>query len=174
MFPGRPPSPRRILATTESFVIDAHVHHWDLERFRYPWLDDDAFEALRTDYLPVDYRGDAAGVPVDGWVHVQAEVDHSIDPVQETAWISALADEATAAGVPGPVGCVVYVDLRTADLSEVLAAHSRHWLTRGVRQEAWFDPTSSRADIPREDLLMDPAWRAGYSALATFGLSFDL
>jgi len=51
-------------------VIDARVHHWVLERFRYPWLDDAAFEALRADYLPADYRADAAGMPVDGWVHV--------------------------------------------------------------------------------------------------------
>jgi len=155
-------------------VIDAHVHHWDLERFRYPWLDDAAFEALRADYLPADYRADAGGVPVDGWVHVQAEVDHSIDPVRETAWISMMGAEATAAGVPGPIGCVVYVDLRSAEVSEVLAEQCRHPLTRGVRQEAWFDPASSRADIPHENLLMDPAWRAGFRALATFGLSFDL
>jgi len=41
-------------------VIDARVHHWVLERFRYPWLDDAAFEALRADYLPADCRADAA------------------------------------------------------------------------------------------------------------------
>lgn len=44
----------------------------------------------------------------------------------------------------------------------------------GVRQEAWFDPASTRADIPREDLLSNPAWQEGYRALAEFGLSFDL
>jgi predicted TIM-barrel fold metal-dependent hydrolase len=142
-------------------VIDAHVHHWDLERFRYPWLDDAAFEALRVDYLPMDYRADSAGVPVEGWVHVQAEVDHSIDPEQETAWVAMLADEAMSASMPGPLGCVVYVDLRAADLSELLAAQCRHPLTRGVRQEAWFDPASNRADIPREDLISNPVWREG-------------
>jgi predicted TIM-barrel fold metal-dependent hydrolase len=35
------------------------VHHWELARLRYQWLDDAAFEALRTDYLPADYRADA-------------------------------------------------------------------------------------------------------------------
>jgi predicted TIM-barrel fold metal-dependent hydrolase len=155
-------------------VIDAHVHHWDLGRFRYPWLADGDFEALRTDYLPSDYRADSAGVPVEGWVHVQAEVDHSIDPVNETAWVSALADEALATGAAGPLGSVVYADLRSQDLHDVLAGHTRYGPTRGVRQEAWFDPTSNRADIPREDLLGDRAWREGYRTLATFGLSFDL
>jgi predicted TIM-barrel fold metal-dependent hydrolase len=155
-------------------VIDAHVHHWQLERFRYPWLDDAAFDVLRADYLPADYRADAAGVPVEGWVHVQAEVDHAIDPVAETAWVSTLADEARAAGVPGPLACVVYADLRDPNVHEALARHSRHTLTRGVRQEAWHDPVSTRADIPREDLLSDPAWREGYRALGGLGLSFDL
>jgi predicted TIM-barrel fold metal-dependent hydrolase len=72
------------------------------------------------------------------------------------------------------VACVVYADLRATDVHEVLARHSRSTLTRGVRQEAWFDPESTRADIPRDDVLSDPRWREGYRALGDFGLSFDL
>lgn len=155
-------------------MIDAHVHHFDLKRFRYPWLDDPEFDALRCDYLPADYRAEAVDVPVEGWVHVQTEVDHELDPAQETAWVSGLADEARAQRLPGPLAIVVYADLRAADLDQVLARHARHPLTRGVRQEAWFDPVSNRADIPREDLLSDRAWREGYGALAGFRLSFDL
>jgi predicted TIM-barrel fold metal-dependent hydrolase len=158
-------------------VIDTHVHHFDLTRFRYPWLDDPEFAALRCDYLPDDYRRDVAAAParlLEGWVHIQAEVDHAMDPVRETAWISEFAAEAGDDGVPGPLACVVYADLRAKDVDEVLARHGQHPLTRGVRQEAWFDPASERADIPREDLLSDPAWREGYRALEEFGLSFDL
>jgi predicted TIM-barrel fold metal-dependent hydrolase len=155
-------------------MIDTHVHHWDLARFRYPWLDDAEFDPLRNDYLPPDYRADIGGVPVEGWVLVQAEVDHQLDPVAETEWIASLAEEARSSSVPGPLACVVYADLRAANLDEVLSRHCRHRLARGVRQEAWFDPASTRADIPREDLLSDPAWQEGYRLLATFGLSFDL
>jgi predicted TIM-barrel fold metal-dependent hydrolase len=155
-------------------VIDAHVHHWDLGRFRYPWLEDAAFAALRADYGPADYRADTAGVRVEGWVHVQAEVDHGTDPVAETVWVCALADEARERGEPGPVACVAYADLRAPDLPDVLARHAGHALTRGVRQEAWFDPASTRADIPREDMMSDAAWMEGYRALAGLGLSFDL
>ena len=64
-------------------MIDTHVHHWDLDRFRYPWLDDPDFDALRASYLPDDYRADIGSVPVQGWVHVQAEMDHGTDPVKE-------------------------------------------------------------------------------------------
>ena len=129
---------------------------------------------MRSDYLPDDYRADVTEAGVQGSIHVQAEVDHATDPVRETAWISELADRAHAGNVPGPVACVVYADLRARDLDDVLAGHLRHRLTRGVRQEAWFDPASDRADIPRENLLADPGWRAGYRRLAEFGLSFDL
>ena len=155
-------------------MIDTHVHHWELGRFRYPWLDDAAFDDLRKDYFPADYRADAAEMPVDGWVHIQAEVDHQLDPVAETAWVESLAEEASAAGLPGPLACVVYADLRAANVRDLLSRHCSYPLTRGVRQEAWFDPGSTRADIPREDLLSDPAWQEGYRALAEFGLSFDL
>jgi predicted TIM-barrel fold metal-dependent hydrolase len=155
-------------------VIDTHVHHWDLQRFRYPWMDDPAFDDLRKDYFPADYRADAAKAPVEGWVHIQAEVDHQLDPVAETEWLGSLADEGNASGATGPLACVVYADLRAADVHEVLSRHCRYPLTRGVRQEAWFDPASTRADIPREDLLSDPAWQEGYRVLAEFGLSFDL
>jgi predicted TIM-barrel fold metal-dependent hydrolase len=155
-------------------MIDTHVHHWDLARFRYPWLDDAAFDDLRDDYLPADYRADAVTGAVDGWIHIQAEVDHQLDPVAETAWVASLAEESSAAGLPGPLACVVYADLRAANVREVLSRHCGYPLTRGVRQEAWFDPASTRADIPREDLLSDPAWQEGYRVLAEFGLSFDL
>jgi predicted TIM-barrel fold metal-dependent hydrolase len=154
-------------------MIDTHVHHWDLELFRYPWLEDPDFEDLRKDYLPADYRADAEAA-VEGWVHIQAEVDHQRDPVAETEWVASLAEEGSAAGAPEPLACVVYADLRAADAHNVLSRHCRYPLTRGVRQEAWFDPASTRADIPREDLIHDPAWREGYRALSEFGLSFDL
>ena len=130
-------------------MIDTHVHHWELGRFRYPWLDDTAFDDLRKDYFPPDYRADAAEMPVDGWVHIQAEVDHQLDPVAETAWVESLAEEASAAGLPGPLACVVYTDLRAANVRDLLSRHCSYPLTRGARQEAWFDPGSTRADIPR-------------------------
>jgi predicted TIM-barrel fold metal-dependent hydrolase len=70
--------------------------------------------------------------------------------------------------------CVGYADLRDPDLEAVLDRHGEHALFRGIRQEAWFDPASKRADVPRENLLDDPAWAAGLQRLARRGLTFDL
>jgi len=155
-------------------VIDTHVHHFDLQRFHYPWLDGPDVQELRHDYLPEQFRVDVGGLHLEGWVHVQAEVDHAADPVLETEWISDLGRQASAADVTGPLACVVFADLRSAHLERVLERQCAHPLTRGVRQEVWCDPESTRADIPREDMLSDPAWVRGYRRLADFGLSFDL
>ena len=155
-------------------VIDTHVHHFDLERFRYPWLEDPEFAVLRRDYDPTQYRADAGAAGLEGWVHVQAEVDHEADPVDETAWVTTLAEQARAAGETAPLACVVYAELRDPEVERTLERHCAYALTRGVRQEAWSDPASTRADIPREDLLGDPEWVRGYRRLEDFGLSFDL
>lgn len=114
-----------------------------------PWMDDPAFDDLRKDYLPADYRADAAKASVEGWIHIQAEIDHQLDPVAETEWVGSLAEEGSTSGAPSPLACIVYADLRAADLHDVLSRHCRYPLTRGVRQEAWFDPASTRADILR-------------------------
>jgi hypothetical protein len=63
--------------------------------------------------------------PVEGWVHIQAEVDHQLDPVAETEWLGSLADEGNASGATGPLACVVYADLRAADVHDVLSRHCR-------------------------------------------------
>lgn len=153
-------------------VVDTHIHLWSLQRFHYPWLKDPGAEGLQWDYLVDDWRQDAKDVDVLGTVHVQAEVDHSIDPAEETAWLAALAAEQTSN--PAPAVCVGYADLRAPDLDEVLDRHQEHALFRGIRQEAWYDPQSRRSDVPRTNLLDDPAWIAGLGRLSARGLSFDL
>ncbi|UGS38980.1 amidohydrolase family protein [Capillimicrobium parvum] len=154
-------------------VVDAHLHLWDVGRTRYPWMEDPHLgETLRQDYLVSDFRRDAADVAVLATVHVQAEVDHAIDPVEETAWLAGLA--AASPEDPVPTVCVGYADLRDPRLDEVLDRHQEHEFFRGVRQEAWYDPDSTRADILTFNLLEDPAWEAGLRRLSDRGLSFDL
>src|SRR5690606_1174231 len=155
-------------------IVDSHLHLWDLERFGYPWLSDPENAGLRADYLPDDWRADARGVDIAATVHVQAEIDHAADPVAETAWLDSLAEAGGVDSAPVPTACVGYADLRAPDLDDVLDRHQRYPLFRGVRQEAWYDPDSTRADLPRHNLLDDPAWVAGLRRLADRGLTFDL
>ena len=79
-------------------IIDAHQHFWDLEANYLPWLRDEPpisfrygdYRALKRNYLPADYRRDAAGLNLVGSVFVETEWDRS-DPVGETRWVHALA-----------------------------------------------------------------------------------
>ena len=153
-------------------VVDTHVHLWELDRFEYPWLADPGAEDLGFDYTSESLREDIGDVDVLATVHVQAEVSHQIDPVEETAWLDSLA---RAGGMPQvPTVCVGYADLRSGDLADVLDRHAEYSIFRGIRQEAWFDPQSRRADIPKENLLDDPHWLDGIRELERRGLSFDL
>lgn len=150
--------------------VDTHLHLWDLSALRYPWLESPEFAQLRSDYLPADLRRDIGELPATGLVHVQAEYDHDRDPVDETLWLASLDF-----GPDGPpVVFVAYADLRASDLADTLDRHQEAGPVRGIRQEAWFDPESTRADIPRTNLLDDPSWRSGLEVVAAHDLSFDL
>ncbi len=153
-------------------IVDTHVHLWELDRFEYPWLADPGAEELGFDYTENSLREDIGDLNVVATVHVQAEVSHQSDPVEETAWLDSLA---RVGGSPAiPTVCVGYADLRSADLPDVLDRHSDYPIFRGIRQEAWFDPLSRRADIPKQNMLDDPRWLDGLRELERRDLSFDL
>ncbi len=150
-------------------VVDTHMHLWDRTRFRYPWLESADAAGLPASYGAAEWRRDTAAVELAGIVHVQAEVDHASDPVAETAWMQQLHD------VEGmPTACVGYADLRSDALGDVLDRHAAYPVFRGIRQEAWFDPRSERADVPRINLLDDPAFLRGLQELERRDLVFEL
>ncbi len=164
-------------------IIDTHHHLWDLQRNRYPWLQEPIdhfagdYSSIRRTYLVADLLADAAGL-AEGWslvksVHVQAEFDHEDDPVKETAWLQGVADSAESGGLVNAI--VGYADLGAADVEEVLARHAEHPNFRGIRHMLNYsrdNPGLNFAD--RGDVMEDAGWRAGYRLLARFGASFEL
>ena len=94
--------------------IDAHHHIWDLQKNYYPWLSDHPekdfflgpYDALKRNYLPEDYRRDAASHNVLATVHVEAEWDRE-DQVGETRWISEIRRDtdfpARSSRMPGSI-----------------------------------------------------------------------
>ena len=79
-------------------IIDAHQHFWDIDENYLPWLCDEPpipfrygdYGALRRNYMPDDYRRDAAGFDIVGSVFVETEWDRT-DPIGETRWVHAVA-----------------------------------------------------------------------------------
>lgn len=155
--------------------VDAHVHLWDLDRLRYPWLtppfaDDGpngSVEAIAKTYLLDDYRADAGDWDVRGIVHVDAGAEAAA-ALDETRWLQAMADRS---GMPNAI--VAFADLSDPDVDTLLAAHARHPHVRGIRHIVNWHTDPRRTYSPR-DVTQDAAWGRGYARLAAHGLSFDL
>src|SRR6266702_6138922 len=107
-------------------LIDAHHHLWDLSQRKHPnlagaprrdfFMGDDS--ALRRNYLPADYRRDAAGHNVLTTVHCEAEWDRA-DQIGETRWIDAIHERY---GFPGAIVAHAWFDRDNAE--EVIAAQA--------------------------------------------------
>lgn len=157
-------------------VVDAHQHFWDLSANYYPWLMDDEpipfrygdYSAIRRTYLPADYRNDWGPVTVEKSVHVEAEWDRA-SPVEETRWLERLA---AREGLPSAV--VAWARLDAPDAADVLAAHARSPLVRGIRYKPAAAASPAEASRGARASMDDPAFRDGYARLAAHGLSFDL
>src|SRR4051812_4005179 len=107
-------------------IIDTHVHLWDPQLIRYPWLRD--VPRLNRPYLLSDYRAATQGVNVASMVFVQGDAEFSAFR-QEAAWVAALAKvepriKALVAWAPLEKGSAV---------GEALAELKQHTLLRGIR-----------------------------------------
>lgn len=159
-------------------IVDAHHHLWQFAggSLHYPWLHDPTphafflgdYGALKRDYLPPDYRRDAAGHNVVKTVHVEAECRRD-QQVAETRWLAQLNDRY---GMPDAV--VAHAWFHTNDAEDILAQQKEFPLVRGIRSK----PVTSRS--PAESVagapgsMQDPNWLAGLQLLRKFGLSWDL
>lgn len=155
--------------------VDAHVHLWDLEQIRYPWLSppfaDDgpngSVETIATPYLLDDYRRESAAWNVVGMVHVDAGAE-AAQALAETEWLQGMADRT---GMPNAI--VGFAALDDPDVDALLAAHAQHRNVRGIRHIVNWHADPRRTYSPR-DVTRDAAWQAGFALLGKHGLSFDL
>jgi predicted TIM-barrel fold metal-dependent hydrolase len=148
-------------------IVDAHHHLWQLSGgpLYYPWLQDPEphefflgdYEKLKRDYLPPDYRRDAAGHDVVKTVHVEAECSRD-QQVEETEWLSGLHRRY---GMPNAI--VAHAWFHTPNAEAIIARQAGFALVRGIR--------SKPAD---EAMMRDAAWLSGLRLLAKYRLSWDL
>lgn len=157
-------------------IIDAHHHLWDLDANYYPFLADAPepgfflgdYAALRHNYLPDDYRRDAANHDVVATVHCEAEWDRD-DQEGETVWLEGIA---ARYGMPNAIVAHAWFD--TPNAEAVIARQASHPMVRGIRSKprTGEKPGALAADAP--GTMGDPKWRAGLKLLEKYGLSYDL
>ena len=157
-------------------LVDAHHHLWDLRTGRYPWLQEETdphfflgdYAPLRRDYLPDDYRRDAAGLRVLATVHCEAEWARD-DPVAETAWLERVH---AAHGFPNAI--VAWAPLARPDAAEILARQAAFPRVRGIRCKPATARTPDAMTPGAPGTMQDPRFLDGLALLARHDLSWDL
>jgi predicted TIM-barrel fold metal-dependent hydrolase len=157
-------------------LIDAHHHIWDLKANRYPWLADEPehhffmgdYSPLKRDYMPDDYKRDAAGHNVLATVHVEAEMDRSTQ-VAETLWLASMN---RLHGMPAAI--VGHAWFHTGNADEILAQHAACPLVRGIRSKPRTTLSPHQSIAGEVGTMQDPAWLKGFALLGKYGLSWDL
>jgi predicted TIM-barrel fold metal-dependent hydrolase len=138
--------------------VDTHFHLHDMKhpKLRYAWLEPEAVHGFLPDTDPLkaqryrikDYLAEIRFAHVSKAIHVQAAVN-TPDPVDETEWLQAFADETGF-----PQGIVAECHLAGPDVAQVLDRHMAYANVRGIR------------NFGEGRYLVDPAWRRGFAELA--------
>ena len=157
-------------------IIDAHHHLWDLDKGRYPWLQDALiptfrygnYQSICKNYLPKNFRHHNIRQNIVASVHMEAEHEKS-NPIAETIWLHQTAEKD---GIPNAI--VGQAWFCRDDIDAILKGHAEYPLIRGVRQKpnAAKDPASIVPGAP--GTMSDPLFREGYALLKKYGLHYDL
>ena len=140
-------------------IIDTHLHVWDLNKFRYPWLDN--IPQLNKTYLLDDYDQATEGLNIEKMVFVQCEAE--FDQFQEeAAWVTELAKID-----PRLQGIVPWAPLEKEDQAQsALEKLASNPLVKGIRRIIEYE------DDP--EFCLRSGFIRGVQLLEDFDLSFDI
>lgn len=141
-------------------IVDTHLHLWDTNALRYPWLAD--IPLLNKPYLLEDFDRATGPVQIEKMVFLQCEVDPA-QFMEEARWVTKLATEQDAR----IQGIVPWAPLERGDAARAdLEALAGNPLIKGIRRIIQFEPDP--------EFCLRPDFVAGVQALADYNLSFDL
>jgi predicted TIM-barrel fold metal-dependent hydrolase len=156
-------------------LIDAHHHLWEIGQNKHPGLRGERHDffmgdnsAIRRDYLPDDYRRDAAGHNVLTTVHCEAEWERD-DQLGETRWVASMHERHR---LPGAIVAHAWFD--TPNAEEIIAAQAAYPLVRGIRSKPVTAPAPDRMTPGALGTMQDDKWLRGFALLEKYRLSWDL
>ena len=139
-------------------IIDAHLHLWDPDNLRYPWLDNK--EKLNRTFLLRDYDNATESLQVEKMVFVQCECIVSQCEL-EVAWATSLAKLDTRIQ-----GVVPLAPLEQADVIETLERYATNPLIKGIRRIIQFESDP--------EFCLKPEFIRGVQLLGRFNFTFDI
>lgn len=139
-------------------IVDTHQHLWDLDLFRYAWLD--SFTQLNRSFRMPDYLGAAEGLEVVKSVHLEADVDEPY-MLEETRHLLALAEQPDNP-LEGVVACG---RPESEDFRKYLDKIAGHPNLKGIRRVLHTQP---------DELGRGNTFIQHVAALPKYGLSFDI
>jgi predicted TIM-barrel fold metal-dependent hydrolase len=142
-------------------IVDAHVHLWNPQQFRMPWLDGN--DVLNRPFGPADFREHTQGIDVAAFVYVEVDVAPAYG-LLEAQWANRIAEHEE----PRLRGIVATAPLEYGEqvrrYLEALAAIGP--LVKGVRRLLQGEPDPAYC--------LRPKFICGVQLLPEFGFSFDI
>ena len=154
-------------------MIDAHHHLWDLSAIEYPWLNAQGVKRffgdptpIQKNYLIGEFCMDASAHGFDRSVHIQVGAH---DGLAEARWVQSICD----ANPNWPMAQVVFCDLTSPNINEILIEYLKLSSVRGVRQIIGRSPEED-GQTGTNAILKSDALLSGLQLIGEKGLSFDL
>lgn len=135
-------------------MIDSHVHFWKYHPVKEAWITED-MKVIQRNFLPHEFEGLLRDNAMEGCIAVQADQSE-----QETEFLLSLAEQHHF--IKGVVG---WIDLRSDDLPEKLAAFSSYEKLKGWRHIAQPEPSG---------FLLSPSFLRGIAALQNYNHTYDI
>ena len=140
-------------------IVDSHLHVWDPDYLRYPWLDE--IPLLNRSYLMEDYDEATDGLSIEKLVFLQCECLPA-QCEQEAQWVTQLAAEDSRIQ-----GIVPWAPLEKGEEARAIVERfSENSLIKGIRRIIQFEDDDS--------FCLQPDFVRGVQMLAEYDLSFDI
>jgi L-fuconolactonase len=141
-------------------IVDAHLHLWQPEHFRMPWLDGN--DLLNRPYGLDDYRQHTAGIDIAAMIYLEVNVEPAY-ALLEAQWVAERAQED-----PRLQGIVAHAPMEYGDqvraFLDALVAIDRR--VKGVRRLLQSEPDPA--------FCLRPRFVRAVQILPEYGLSFDI
>lgn len=143
-------------------VCDTHLHLWDLEKFKLPWLSSDGVQSINRSFVMTDYLQATAGNNLAKAVYMEVNVDSSLQ-TKEAKYALNLCERDD-----NPmVGAVIGGSPQSAEFRAYIEPLAGNAYLKGVRT------VLHDADRPK-GMCLQPQFVENIKLLGEHGLRYDL